>query len=94
MKFLRNLLATLVGLFLFTIFGFFLLIGFVAAIGDAALIGAAWWAANSDITILPGGDTAPAPEEAGEQAAKRSMGSDSIDLKTKTALGPLLFRSA
>ena len=35
MKFLRNLLATLVGLFLFTIFGFFMLIGFAAAIGDA-----------------------------------------------------------
>lgn len=52
---------------------FFLIPGIsplAAAIGDAALIGAAWWAANSDITILPGGDTAPTPEEAGEQAAE------------------------
>ncbi|MDH5368272.1 MAG: signal peptide peptidase SppA, partial [Cyclobacteriaceae bacterium] len=34
MKFLRNLLATLVGLIIFTVFGFFVLIGLAAVIGQ------------------------------------------------------------
>lgn len=53
---------------------FFLIPGIpsgVAALGDLALIGAAWWAANSDIELGPWPDstTRDDPGKAGEDAA-------------------------